>query len=603
MRIGHGQVCLQVPLGTRLGGYAARTGVSAGTLDQLEVHAVTISAGSSRFAWVVADLPAVNTDLAEPLAGRLAGSLRTRPELIWLSATHTHSGPETGCRPGGGRTPPEWHEQVLTAGDLAACTALATEAPAELTVHTGLLNDVGGRRSGPLLQQNVPVTVLAARAHGRICGVVVVLPVHPTVLGADNLLVSADLSGTVRRAVAARLGCWAMVATGAAGDISTRPHRRNQQPDELARLAALAADQLVALTTPPGRAIALDPVPRGPAEPRRSPEATNFAPKWSAPIDHGGHFADPHRQSSMPASGRCGSARPSSTAVPEPTGPPPTNPNPNHPTDTHQPPSTTVPEPTGPPPTNPNPNHPTDTHQPPSAAEPHAPHHTMPPGQPDAPRRSPTPNPGQPPNAARPTQPRHPPPARTTGQPHQPSTATPGQPDAPHHPPITGARTWSLGLPGRRAEPTPDTTALRQQLAEARRTGNAVAIRTAETALQGAELAASARIRDPRLAISTVRLGDLSLVGFGGEPYLALETTLAAEIPGPLVLIGYTGGYLGYLPTAAAYRTGGYEVHISPVAEGAAELAVREAVRLLGVSPAGCRQSRREGPCADGEGP
>ncbi|RJQ91247.1 hypothetical protein D5S19_01930 [Amycolatopsis panacis] len=557
MRIGHGQVCLQVPVGTRLGGYAARTGASTGTLDQLEVHAVTISAGNSRFAWLVADLPAVNTDLAEPLAARLAGSLRTRPELIWLSATHTHSGPETGCRPGGGRTPPEWHEQVLTAGDLAAGHALATEAPAELTIHTGLINDVGGQRSGALPRKNVPVTVLAARAHGRICGVVVVLPVHPTVLGADNLLVSADLTGAVRRAVTARLGCWAMVATGAAGDVSTRPHRRNQQPDELARLACLAADQVVALTTPPGRAITLDPAPRGPADLRRSPAAGNFESKWSAPIGPGRHFADPHRRSSMPVSGqttsRCGSAQPSSTAAPEPTGQPPTAPNPEHPT---------------------------DTHRPPSAA---APHHTLPLGQPDVPRRSPTPNPGQPPNAARPTQPRQPPQARTTGQPNQPSTAPPDPP------PITGARTWSLYLPGRLDEPTPDATALRQQLTEARRTGNAVAVRTAETALQGAELAASARIREPRLVVSAVRLGDLSLVGFGGEPYLALEAALATEVPGPLVLIGYTGGYLGYLPTAAAYRTGAYEVHISPVAEGAAELAVREAVRLLGVSPEGGR--------------
>lgn len=560
MRIGHGQVCLQVPLGTRLGGYAARTGASTGTLDQLEVHAVTISAGNSRFAWLVADLPAVNTDLAEPLAARLAGNLQTRPELVWLSATHTHSGPETGCRPGGGRTPPEWHEQVLTAGDLAAGNALATEAPAELTVHTGLINDVGGQRSGALPRQNVPVTVLAARAHGRICGVVVVLPVHPTVLGADNLLVSADLTGAVRRAVAARLGCWAVVATGAAGDVSTRPHRRNQQPDELARLAFLAADQVVALTTPPGRAIALDPAPRGPADLRRSRAARNFGPKWSAPIGPGGPSADPHRQSSTAVSGqatsRCGSAQPSSTAVPEPTTP--------------------------------HPEQPTDTHRPPNAAEPNAPHqprHTMPLGQPDIPRR--TPNTDQPPNATRPTQPRQPPQAGTTGQPIQPPAATPGQPNAPHHPQITGARTWSLGLPGRHDEPTPDTAALRQQLAEARRSGNAVAIRTAETALQGAELAASARIRDPRLVVSTVRLGDLSLVGFGGEPYLALEAALAAEVPGPLVLIGYTGGYLGYLPTAPAYRTGGYEVHISPVAEGAAELAVREAVHLLGVSPAG----------------
>jgi hypothetical protein len=406
-RIGHGQAGLAVPAGTPLGGYAARAGTSTGTLDLLEVHVVTISAGGRRFAWVVADLPAVNTDLAEPLAARLAGPLRTRPELVWLSATHTHSGPDVGCRPGGGRTPREWHSRAGQAGDHAAAGALTAEVPADLTVHTGLIQGVGGQRSGPRPRKDVPVTVLAVRGRERVLGAVVVLPVHPTVLGADNLLASADLAGSVRQAVAARLGGWAVVATGAAGDVSTRPHRREQRPDELARLGALAADQVLALVEAPGRPIDLN---RGP---------------------------------------------------------------------------------------------------------------------------------------------------------------------------ITGVRTRSLGLPGRTDEPTPDTGALRRHLDAARRTADAVAVRTAETALQGAELATSARIRDPRLVVSAVRLGELGLVGFGGEPYLELADALSAEVPGPLVVAGYTGGYLGYLPAAAAYGTEVYEVYISPVAAGGAELAVREAVRLL----------------------
>ncbi|WP_328609318.1 hypothetical protein OG943_09380 [Amycolatopsis sp. NBC_00345] len=405
--IGHGRAGLAVPAGTPLGGYAARTGTSTGTLDPLEVHAVTISAGGRRFAWVVADLPAVNTDLAGPLADGLAEALRTRPELVWLSATHTHSGPDVGCQPGGGRTPPEWRSRVVQAAEHAAANALAAETPADLTVHNGLIEGVGGQRSGPHPRKDVPVTVLAVRGRERVLGAVVVLPVHPTVLGADNLLVSADLAGAVRRALAARLGGWAMVATGAAGDVSTRPHRREQRPDELARLGALAAEQVLALIETPGR-----------------------------PIDL--------------------------------------------------------------------------------------------------------------------------------------SRAS-----------IAGARTLSLGLPGRADEPMPDTGALRRHLGAARRTADAVAVRTAETALQGAELAASARIRDPRLVVSAVRLGDLRLVGFGGEPYLELADALSSEVPGPLAVAGYTGGYLGYLPGAAAYRTDVYEVNISPVGEGGAELAVWEAVRLL----------------------
>ncbi|MFD9890071.1 hypothetical protein ACFWY9_12080 [Amycolatopsis sp. NPDC059027] len=407
VRIGHGRAVLDVPVGTPLGGYAARAGTSTGILDPLEVHAVTISAGPRRFAWVVADLPAVNTDLAGPLLSRLAGSLRTCPELVWFSATHTHSGPEVGCHPGGGRTPPEWTSPLLRTGERAAARAMIAEVPGQLTIHKGLIGDVGGQRSGPSPRADVPVTVLAARNRELVLGVLVVLPIHPTVLGADNLLVSADLAGAVRRAVAERLGGWAVVATGAAGDISTRPHRREQRPGELDRLGALAAEQILALVRTPG-----------------------------TPVDLG--------------------------------------------------------------------------------------------------RR-----------------------------------------------PLAGARTWSFALPGRAGEPAPETGSIRERLDAAHRAGDPVAVREAETALQGAELAASARIGDPRLVVSAVQLGELGMIGFGGEPYLAVESALESEVDGPITLVGYTGGYLGYLPGAAAYETDVYEVNISPVAAGGAELAVSEAVRLL----------------------
>ncbi|GAA1982797.1 hypothetical protein [Amycolatopsis minnesotensis] len=404
--IGHGSVVVEVPDGTLMGGYAARIGGSTGTLDPIEVHAVTVSDGERRFFWLVGDLPAVNTDLASAVIGKLAGLHRTDPELVWFGATHTHAGPDVGCRPGGGRTPREWAPVLLAAGERAAALAVASEAAVDLTVHKGRIGGVGGQRSGPDPSRDVPVTVLAARRGTAVLGALVVLPVHPTVLGADNLLASADLAGAVRRALAARAGGWAVVATGAAGDVSSRAHRRAQTPAEVHRLGALAADQLAAILGEPG-----------------------------VPIDLG-----------------------------------------------------------------------------------------------------------------------------------------PGS--------LAGARNWSLPLPDRTAEPAPDLNALRARLLSARGGGDPVAVRGAETAVQGAELASTARVRGTSVVVGAVRLGGLRLVSMGAEPYSALEAAVAAGLPGPVALVGYTNGYLGYLPTRAAYGTGVYEVNISPVAEGAAELAVAEAIRL-----------------------
>jgi hypothetical protein len=90
------------------------------------------------------------------------------------------------------------------------------------------------------------VDVVSCHGPDGLRGVLVVLPVHPTVLPASSTVVSADLTGAVRRALAERLDVWVVVMTGAAGDISTRGVRRGADTEECARLGAAVADQVVA---------------------------------------------------------------------------------------------------------------------------------------------------------------------------------------------------------------------------------------------------------------------------------------------------------------------------------------------------------------------
>ncbi|MGI5128212.1 hypothetical protein ACQEVB_15480 [Pseudonocardia sp. CA-107938] len=275
MKVGYAAVPLDVPAGTPMGGYAARPGPSTGTLDPLQVAAVSISDGQRRFVWLVADVPCVNADLAAAVRAAVG------PDT-WLSATHTHAGPETGCEPGGAATPAPWLDRITTAARVAAARAAAAEDAATIEARTTRVTCVGGLRSAERPGRSVPVDVLTVRARERTIGAVVVLPVHPTVLDARNRLVSADLAGGVRRALAGALdGAWVVVATGAAGDVSTRPFRREQTPAECARLGGLVADAVVdALRLPAGATaragdvvrvadaeVALDPKPAGSAVP------------------------------------------------------------------------------------------------------------------------------------------------------------------------------------------------------------------------------------------------------------------------------------------------------------------------------------------------
>ncbi|WP_157248635.1 hypothetical protein [Nonomuraea typhae] len=246
MKVGYGTAGLHVPDGTPMGGYIDRPGPSAGVLDPLQVSAVTWFDGERRFALATADVICVNEDLA-------AHAQRAVNADLWLAATHTHAGPETGCVPGGGRTPEPWLKGIAEAVRTAVHRAVDGERPARGTLHRGDLHHVGADRSRPDAPPAVPLDVIAIRDAGALAGVVVVLPVHPTVLPPGNLRVSADLPGAVRRALSARLGsAWVTVATGAAGDISTRHTRRAQDPAELDRLGALVADRCLDLLAAPG---------------------------------------------------------------------------------------------------------------------------------------------------------------------------------------------------------------------------------------------------------------------------------------------------------------------------------------------------------------
>lgn len=253
MRAGHGSATLTVPDGTPLGGYAARTDLSSGTLAPLRVDCLSISAGADRFLLVVAELAGVNADLTAEIRRRVPGE-------VWVCATHTHSGPDVGSRAGGGTTPVAWLAAVAEAAAESARLAVASETECVASHHVGVLDGVGGRRGADTGERRVPVDLLRFGPADRPVGVLGVVPVHPTVLPASSSVVSGDLAAWIRDQLRARLpgSPWVVVATGAAGDVSTRWTRTAQTADEGRRLAGLAAEQLAALVAAPGRAWTAD---------------------------------------------------------------------------------------------------------------------------------------------------------------------------------------------------------------------------------------------------------------------------------------------------------------------------------------------------------
>ena len=108
------------------------------------------------------------------------------------------------------------------------------------------------------------------------------------------------------------------------------------------------------------------------------------------------------------------------------------------------------------------------------------------------------------------------------------------------------------------------------------------------------------------LPLQALRLGDALLVTTPGETFVEIGLAIKAASPLPdTFVLGYTNGYMGYLPTAKAFEEGGYEPNCARPPGGAyvyapgieaalTQAGIELAHRGLEASPLGRNQSRQE---------
>ncbi len=79
-----------------------------------------------------------------------------------------------------------------------------------------------------------------------------------------------------------------------------------------------------------------------------------------------------------------------------------------------------------------------------------------------------------------------------------------------------------------------------------------------------------------------ITFGDVTLVGCNIEPFCEIGMAVKRESPFPVTFMcGYTNGRMAYMPTAAEWPKGGYEVENSPFGQGAAEALQKEIITTL----------------------
>ncbi|TAM78935.1 MAG: hypothetical protein EPN47_19865 [Acidobacteria bacterium] len=244
-----------------MGGYAARTHASEGTLLELHAKALALEDGTGRRAVLVTtDLLGLPQSVSEAVATRVRQKYDLSRDQLFLNSSHTHSGPVIGTMLSvayegkQGINAEQWEAVKAYTGRLedqmvkVVGEALHKLQPATLSFGHGeadfainrrvksAAGYVGGvNRDGPV-DHDVPVLVVRNQ-RGKVLGIVFGYACHNTTIGSDFYKFSGDYAGFAQQRLEDQYhGAVAMFVEGCGADANPYPRwDRERSGVELAR--------------------------------------------------------------------------------------------------------------------------------------------------------------------------------------------------------------------------------------------------------------------------------------------------------------------------------------------------------------------------------
>jgi neutral ceramidase len=297
------QIDITPPIGTPLEGYAARIQPSIGIHDPLYAGLILLKLGDEQVLLISLDQIAISAPVTEKIRAAVAETLQLKPEQILVACTHTHSGPSgyiTRFPMLSDSTDP-FLVDLLTRKLAGAANQLSSQLePVILELGQDQVFGLGHNRNdiNEETQDHELLVLVMKSIEGQPQAVWVNYGCHPTILGYDNRLISADFPGAARRALMCQYPdlVW-LFMNGASGDISTRFTRRGQDFSEVERSGLLLAGSVLkAIQT--AQSLAVDKLEGkmaniqlplrefGSVEAARA-EATNLELEWKAMLASG----------------------------------------------------------------------------------------------------------------------------------------------------------------------------------------------------------------------------------------------------------------------------------------------------------------------------
>ena len=239
---GAAEVDVTPPVGAVLAGYAGRTQPSDHILDPLRAQCLVLEGEDGvRCAIMTVDLIGVGREIVAEARDLIAEATSIPAERVLIAATHTHAGPR-----GRGSVDAGTPGLAARLGG-AARAAVHDLRPALLSFGAGTCDSVQLNRrdvEGPIDPEVLVLRVQDAES-GQLRAALVNFACHPTILSSNQLGISADYPGALRRTVRALLGPEAVVlfANGACADIN--PTKLTQDRAEVDRVGTVVGAEAV----------------------------------------------------------------------------------------------------------------------------------------------------------------------------------------------------------------------------------------------------------------------------------------------------------------------------------------------------------------------
>lgn len=242
-----------------LGGYAARRGAPAvGVHDPVYAHALVLTSDRTRIAIVSLDLCFLPANVkTETLKKLRAAAPEWSGDQLFLSATHTHSGPDPLAMHAGntfklkGWTPFDALLLDFTTGKIASAILQAQRALHPATVSAASVDapELNRNRRGENTTDPALTLVKFAGRDGKAIAGIVNYAAHPTLYGDEMMEVSADWPGVMAADVEAALGAGSvcLFLNGAEGDASPAGVDTEKGADKVTTYGHRIAARCVAL--------------------------------------------------------------------------------------------------------------------------------------------------------------------------------------------------------------------------------------------------------------------------------------------------------------------------------------------------------------------